>query len=72
MLNIFSIKYFFISLKSDGYFKMETEHVSEKNQLNEQLSNLQKLSNEKTIELEKKKEKLNQVNSYLVASLIVL
>lgn len=45
---------------------METEHVAEKNRLSEQLSVSEKSCNEKSIELEKTKEKLNQVNSFFI------
>ena len=44
---------------------MESEHATEKSQLNEQLSLLTKSNNEMNINLEKTKEKLTQVNIYI-------
>lgn len=48
---------------------METEHVSEKNQLSEQLSISENTCKEKSIELEKTKEKLNQVYNFLYSNI---
>ena len=40
---------------------MESDHANEKNQLNEQISQLTKTNSESNVEFEKTKEKLTQV-----------
>jgi len=51
---------------------MESEHATEKSQLNEQLSSLTKNNNEINIELEKTKGKHTQVNMLLLSSLAAI